>query len=114
MTVITAYEMNPATDTLMYGDELREGMWVMQENEALRCDPNGSEDRQIRMNRFCRVTRLRTADHGHGPVATFIGKWVDGYQKALYARHDSAWIVRREDAPSAEAELGTIATEENQ
>lgn len=106
MSTITAYKMNPATDRIVFGDELRDGMLVIREDAHMRCASAASEDEQIRMNHFCKVTRLRTVDRGSGPCAAFIGEWVDGYQKAFGPIHHMfAWIVRREDVPDAEAEL---------
>lgn len=112
MSTITAYKMNPAEDEIRYGDELAEGMWVMYEDRRGRCSESAPEDEQIRMNRFCRVTRMRTVNDGQTIV--FIGKWVDGFQKRYSANRNGAWIVKREGAPEAEAELREIAEGEQQ
>ena len=94
MSKTAAYQMNPAEDYLVFGDELKDGMWVMREDWTMR--RYDSEDRQIRANRFCRVTHLRTMDAGHGPCAVFIGEWIDGYQEAFTVHHRFAWIVKRD------------------
>ena len=113
MTTITAYEMSPATDRIVFGDELRDGMWIIREDETMRCGSAHSEDVEIRVNRFCKVTRLQTVECGSGPCVIFIGEWVDGYQKAFGPIHHMfAWIVRREDVPQADAELREITEEE--
>jgi hypothetical protein len=94
-TKIAAYEMNPAEDTLKYGDELREGMWVLPEDRHMRPGVEASEDAQLRGQRFCKVTRLR--DVGDG--ITFIGEWIDGYQSTFgrpKIHKNYAWIVKKD------------------
>ena len=105
---VAPYQMNPAEDYVIFGDELREGMWIMREDELMRT-VSANEDEQIRMNRFCRVTRLRIAYKGHGPCALFIGEWVDGFQKRFSVHQDFTWIVKRDGTPEPEAELREIA-----
>jgi hypothetical protein len=109
-TRIAAYKMNPAEDRILYGDEITEGMWVMFEDPHGRCSDEAPEDEQIRSNRFCRVTRMRTTNNGQTIV--FIGEWVDGYQKRYATHGNASWIVKREDAPPAEVELREIAGED--
>lgn len=89
-----AYRMNPAEDRLIYGDELAEGMWVLPEDPQARCTESATEDEHLRMNRFCRVTRMRAANNGQTIV--FIGEWIDGYQKRYSTHRNSAWIVKRD------------------
>jgi hypothetical protein len=97
-TEITAYEMNPAEDTLLYGDELREGMLVLPEDETTRYQ-GSSEDARLRSQRFCTVTRLRDL----GEHFTFIGVWVDGFQKSWGAvRKANTWIVKRDSTAREE------------
>ena len=66
-TIVDAYRMNPATDTIIFGDELTEGMWVIHESPQARCASNAPEEVQLRGQRFRRVTRLRT-EHDHYDV----------------------------------------------
>ena len=101
MNTSALYVMNPAEDIVLYGDDLTEGMMVMAESELARKHPD--EDRQLRANRFCKVTRLRrTPAVGGAPEQVlFIGEWVDGYQQAYGGAVTSTWIVKR-DQPGGE------------
>jgi hypothetical protein len=99
------YVMNPATDRVIFGDQLAEGMWVMPESECLR--RGRSEDAALRANRFCRVTALRwppSPGSGYPAKVAFIGEWVDGYQSACCYAVTWGWIVRRDDEPGEAAE----------
>ena len=96
-----SYKMNPAEDTILYGDEIAEGMWVLRDSEILRPGSEAAEDDQLRAQRFCKVTRLRS----HGDKITFIGEWIDGYQRSQGPCHVShAWIVKKSSLPGAEPE----------
>ncbi len=94
----TSYRMDPAEDVILLGDELREGMWVLIEDTAVRAGSEAPEDVQLRAQRFCQVTRLRR----HGGIVTFIGEWVDGYQQTRSVHVGHAWIVKRNSLPSAQ------------
>ena len=104
MTAITAYKMNPKEDEILFGDEIREGMWVMPEHPMLR-SRGDSEDAQIRGQRFRRVIRIRQCP---AQMAIML-EWVDGYRETWTGAVTNTWIVRREDALSADAELREIA-----
>ena len=94
MTVINAYIMNPAEDTILYGSDIREGMLVLPESETVRY-MGGSEDQQLRAERFWRVTRLgRRLD-----MITFIGEQVDGFQRGWTVLDTNTWIVKRASIP---------------
>jgi hypothetical protein len=88
--------MNPAEDTICFGDEITEGMLVIVEAEALRSASRG-ENEFLRANRFCKVTRLRRfppfADYP--TQIQFVGEWIDGYQRVMRYATDYAWIVKR-------------------
>lgn len=99
MAQVASYLMNPAEDTLLFGDELREGMWVLLDDEHLRAGVEAPEEVQIRAQRFCRVARLRI----HGETLSFVGEWVDGYQKSRGPVALSyAWIVKKDSIPAEE------------
>ena len=98
------YLMDPAEDTILYGDEITEGMWVLPEDPALRREHSHSEDERLRGQRFRRVTRLRRQPQH----VSFIGEWVDGYKESVTHVHaDLAWIVKKSSLPGAEPEAGS-------
>jgi hypothetical protein len=102
---VPVYRMNPATDRIIFGDELEEGMLVLPESPTSRGDAGGTEDELIRAQRFRRVTRLRTVTKYGTLFTVFVGEWVDGYQEVHGCAITTAWLVRKnpageEDAPS--------------
>jgi hypothetical protein len=103
-TTVPVYRMNPATDRIIFGDELEEGMLVLYESPTSR--GTGTEDEQIREQRFRRVTRLQIRQRYGTPFTVFVGEWVDGYQEVHDCAITTAWLVRKgqagqeEDAPS--------------
>jgi hypothetical protein len=99
MSTVRAYQMNPAEDYLVFGDELADGMWVVREDESLRADSDMSEDEQLRQQRFCRVTKIRRS----GDLISFIGEWIDGYQQAFRMHQTFAWIVKRDPITAPDA-----------
>ena len=99
MPRVASYLMNPAEDTILFGDDLHEGMWVLRDDEFLRAGVEASEEVQIRAQRFCRITRLQF----HGQHLSFIGEWVDGYQKSEGPIAITyAWIVKKDSIPAEE------------
>lgn len=99
-TQITAYVMNPATDVVIFGDQLAEGMTVLPENNLLR--HGDTEDEQLRAQRFRTVRTLRTEPSANGRPAqiAFIGEWADGYQSAWKGATTWTWIVKRGSIPA--------------
>jgi hypothetical protein len=87
----TGYEMNPEEDIVLYGDELREGMLVLQEYPVYRCSRDDTDRRQ----RFRRVLRPRTDD---GQVC-FIGEWEDGHQEVHAYGKSIGWLVKKASIP---------------
>ena len=105
MTTITAYKMNPAEDTILFGTELEEGMWVLCEFAPMRGPHGDSEEEQIRRQCFRQVTGL----HYSGDQVVFIGRWIDGYAEVhRYHATFYGWLVKRGPAPSTKAELREI------
>ncbi len=91
--------MNPAEDTILFGDEITDGMLVLPENELWRVGT--TEDQMLRAQRFCQVTRLRRQP-GYGASAgkvIFIGEWVDGYQQVMEFAETYGWIVKKDSIP---------------
>ena len=109
MNTVTAYKMNPAEDEILFGADLEEGMWVLCEFPPLRSPHGEGEDDQIRRQCFRQVTGLQHS----GDQIVFIGRWVDGYAEVhKYHATFYGWIVKRAAAPSAEAELHEITSNE--
>jgi hypothetical protein len=98
-----SYRMNPAEDTLLRGDQLTEGMWVLAELNALRTPAGTSEDDLIRAQRFRQVTGLRRQP-GIPELAVFTGTWVDGYQKTHTSGPGTEWIVKKDSIAAADPE----------
>lgn len=103
MGTVASYAMNPAEDTVIFGDELAEDMWVIPEMTLVRSS-GGSEDDRLRGERFRRVTKLRIQPaRGETPALTvFIGEWVDGYQAVHSFAVTHGWIVKK----AAQSETG--------
>jgi hypothetical protein len=91
---VAAYVMNPAEDVVLYGSDLAGGMLVLPEIRR----NSGTEDEQIREQRFRRVTRLRPA--AEPGSLRFIGEWVDGYQQGDASSAGQCWIVKRDSIPA--------------
>lgn len=104
MPQVATYVMNPAEDVVLFGDELAEGMWVMQEDWVLRARAEMSEDQQLRMQRFMRVTRLRFAPGPSSDLAVFVGEWVNGHQEIQRVAVTLGWIVKKSSIPGHENE----------
>jgi hypothetical protein len=101
------YRMNPAEDTLLRGDQLADGMWVLAENIGLRLPlSSNSEDDRIRAQRFRQVSGLRrkaaSSADGTPELIHFTGTWVDGYQATHTTNLGTPWIVKK-GAVNAEA-----------
>lgn len=104
-TETVRYVMNPAEDTLIYGDELADGMSVLLDDWTLRSPHGYGEDEQLRQQRFRTVTRLRH----DGTCVNFIGEWVDGFQHSHRYAMSYAWIVKRNSMPGAVKPAGDAA-----
>jgi hypothetical protein len=91
--------MNPAEDTIVFGDELSDEMWVLADDCCSRPPYGGTEDERLHSQRFRRVTRLRR----EGDLVTFIGEWLDGYQAMHQASTSSGWIVKKDSLPANRA-----------
>lgn len=103
-TQVAQYEMNPAEDAVLFGDEIADGMWVLPEFAPIRQRGTG-EDAAIRAQRFRRVTRLRREEHsgyGGGACLIFVAEWIDGYQEIHSFAVTHGWIVKRESVPGGE------------
>lgn len=99
-TTTPLYKMNPAEDMILFGDELKEGMWVPCEEPSVRQPYAGGEDGHLRAQRFRKVTRLRREPAiWENPERTiFVAEWVDGYQEIHDYAVTHGWIVKKEGA----------------
>lgn len=99
-TDVASYLMNPAEDVVIFGDKLAEDMWVLPENGLLRSLSTGTEEEQLRRQRFRKVTHLRRDPiRDGGVIVTFIGEWVDGYQEVCRYNESHGWIVKKDSLP---------------
>jgi hypothetical protein len=98
------YQMNPAEDEILSSDEIAEGMRVMAESEEWRANLR-TEDERLRANRFCRVTKLCRAGQADLPSISFVGEWVDGYQKLMVFNAFHKWIVKKPEITPTYADL---------
>lgn len=105
-TEVTVYRMNPAEDTILFGDELRDGMWVLADTPAMRRPYGYDDDSRLRSQRFRCVTRLRREPGSDGgPERTvFVAEWVDGYQEVHSYAVTYGWLVKKKDLEAFGAE----------
>lgn len=96
---VAEYLMNPAEDMIVFGAQLADGMWVLPESALGRPGPEAGKDRQLRGQRFRKVTRLRR----EGSLTCFIGEWIDGYQEVHRYNVSHAWLVKKEAPEPDEA-----------
>jgi hypothetical protein len=105
------YRMNPAEDTLVYGDQLAEGMWVLPSSPTTRF-LGEDEDSRLRAQRFCRVTRLRREpfrfDGEVSEVTVFVGEWVDGYQYQRRHALTTPWLAKKAPADPEATEAAEV------
>jgi hypothetical protein len=111
-----SYRMNPVEDTLVYGEDLKEGMWVLAESPRQRTPYHGTsvKDSMIRTQRFRQVSRLRrepaSAVKGATELIHFTGTWIDGYQASHTASPGQPWIVKKApEDPEVTADAEVIA-----
>lgn len=95
------YTANAATDTILYGDQLREGMEVLIEDTMLReydtdSDSPYVEARRNACNYWCQVTGLRY----QSGVLTFIGLYDDDTMRVRRYATSYAWIVKDTTIPA--------------
>jgi len=95
--------MDPATDDMIYGSELEEGMIVLMGDSLIREDPaqffqtpeeersEYTENRLRQSARWCRVTKLRY----HGHIVQFIGVYEDGTKVSRSYANSYAWYVKK-------------------
>lgn len=97
------YVAQSVTDTIVYGDQLREGMRVLIEDHMVRGSDKEPDNpyavaRVDECNQWCEVTGLRF----RRGLATFIGKYDDGTQRVRQYASSYAWIVKLDSIPVSE------------
>lgn len=96
------YVANAATDTILYGDQLREGMRVLIEDPLFKelldddSDSPYTIGRRSACNQWCEVSALRYKDG----IVTFIGLYDDGTMRIRKYATDYAWIVKVDTLPA--------------
>jgi hypothetical protein len=117
-TVPLSYIMDPETDDLLDGSELKNGMIVLIESVSMRENPEGtvrvfgmptealieipdevkamlkspySEVRIQETSRWCRVTRLKVYDN----IDSFIGLYADGTKMSRQYHEHYYWLVKK-------------------
>lgn len=93
------YTANSETESILYGDELEEGMVVMIEDWLLRGEEESSsfydQARAEENNQFCKVTRLRK-----GNLVRFVGEYEDGTLRTRTFNSSYTWIVKKDSIPA--------------
>ena len=96
------YVMDPKTEDLVYGDELREGDIVLIESGHVRhsIPKNWAEVREhervktLENSRWCVITKLRRIPGfwGHNMIVNFIGVYEDGTKMSRSFSEVHAWF----------------------
>lgn len=97
------YTANAEFEDIVFGDELREGMFVLLEDDLMRQNLDAMHSsydtaRADTMNRWCEVTQLRTIPRPEmtSPLIRFVARYADGTMKVRNYDAGYAWIVKRE------------------
>lgn len=95
------YVMNPETEDLVYGDELRDGDIVLIEAGLVRksLPKNWAEVRDyeriqaLENSRWCVITKLRRSPvYDHNVILNFIGVYEDGTKMSRTFSESYAWF----------------------
>lgn len=104
------YTMNPATEDVIRGSKLEEGMVVLIEDSILKGDPERAfkndpsgfgTKRVLEVNRWCKVTDLEVEND----IVSFIGLYHDGTKQERRYNQSYCWIVKRDSLSHDEAPL---------
>lgn len=96
------YEMDPETEDLIRGDELRNDMVVVIEDGMLRADTEHlrsryDSERARANNRWCTVSSIRRRYTGDdNAIVSFIGVYEDGVKKERSFSESYCWIVKKD------------------
>lgn len=100
------FKMDPATDTVIWGDEVVEGMVILIEDHMSREDETrieNAEEHELKYirprydqnNRWCRVVSVRVINQNQ-ELLGFLGEYSDGQIAARTFNKSYAWIVKIE------------------
>lgn len=102
------YVANAEYEDIVFGQDLRDGMFVLLEDDLMRqhLDSIGGDYDRARadeMNRWCEVTRLRVIPRPEcaSPLVKFVGVYPDGTMRVRTYDASYGWIVKK-GATSAE------------
>lgn len=95
------YRMNPETEDVFYGYQLKEGMRVLMQRDLV--DTNGpywhaNMTQALDMNRWCKVTQPILV----GDTIVFIAVYDDGHKTVRQHGSYSGWLVKKDSIPNAE------------
>lgn len=85
------YEFSPRTDTIMYGEELKDGMFVLPDAIYLRGNDSWGGKDENRWQQFAQITKLIKRNS----VITFIAVWDDCFQQKTVFHSTHTWIVKK-------------------
>ena len=100
VSVPMKYMLDPATEDVLFGDDLRPGMIVVLEDGALRTDPDGPRENP-QSSKWCQVDSIRFSENRNGKTVCFTGLYADGMKRmrGVYVT-SHGWIVKKNSIPS--------------
>ena len=93
------FVMNPKTEDIVYGENLKDGMIVLFEDNIMSKSIEGLTDEDyswmsvIETQRWCRITHLRRSPGS--PILKFIGVYADGTKRVRTYNEDWAWLFKK-------------------
>lgn len=119
--VKSRYEMNPDEESVLFGQELRPGMVILIESFTMRDNRDvldessdqtkapifredayeGSVDRFLETNRWCRIVRMDDKAAARYEQIHFIAEYADGTQRARRYGQGHTWLVKNADHDTA-------------
>ena len=107
--VSRAYMMNPETEVILEGTELKSGMVCILEDSIFREDPKRvaemsrehesfdyAFERLKKNNRWFKIVRFLSSDRNHRGLTKFIVEFEDGVQVSKVYADTYTWIVRKD------------------
>jgi hypothetical protein len=97
------HKMNPSTEDVLFGGQLRDGMIVLiHDSSFLGEGPESGEwshpyeeERYLTNNRWCRVTNFLPKLSHDPDIISFIGVYEDGTKQARSYHKSFAWYVKK-------------------
>lgn len=88
------YQFDPLKHDLIYGEQLENGMVVIQQKDSSNLISETNEYEMVN-RRWCEVTALRDRTLHNGTHSVFIGVYADGSKMVRYSGQFEGWIVRK-------------------